>query len=166
MDQFTTALIALSLVFLVSDLRHCSCRGCGVASGLFVWCGPGSVCRHISCRKHPVLLDLRTYNRLMYHGAALCGVLLIITAISMIFLIGRIGLRFSITSASQTSARIDQAALPGIAPCSVLFFIAPVLGLDRIGQGTWYIRRLKRNSAAHLKRTKRAWGDSNPRRPG
>lgn len=125
MDRFTAALIAVSLVFFWFPI--CAL----VLAGGMMWLPPVSfgailvllagisAAGSIWC-----LRELRKFSRLWYLGAALCGVLLIGTVVAAVFLIGQMDVTFSISPAGQSAARIGQAALLGIAPCSVLFFIA------------------------------------------
>ncbi|MCK9580593.1 MAG: hypothetical protein M0Q92_09110 [Methanoregula sp.] len=125
MDRFTAALIAVSLVFfwfpicaivLVGGMRWLPPFSFGAVLVLLAGVpAAGS----ILC-----LYELRMYSRLWYLGAALCGLLLVATAVAVLFLVGQIDITFSITPAGLAAARIGHAALLGIAPCSVLFFIA------------------------------------------
>jgi len=124
MDRFTSALIAISLVFfwfpicaivLIGGMMWLPAFSFGAVLVLLAGI---SAAGSIGC-----LQELKKYSRLWYLGAALCGVLLILVTVAVIFLIGQIDVTFSVTPAGQSAARIGQAALLGIAPCSVLFFM-------------------------------------------
>jgi hypothetical protein len=125
MDRFTATLIAVSLVFfwfpicalvLLGGMTWLPAFSFGTVLVLLAGI---SAAGSIGC-----LLELRTYSRFWYLGGALCGVLLIAVAVAAVFMMGRFDVTFSISPVGQTAARIGQAALLGIAPCSVLFFIA------------------------------------------
>jgi hypothetical protein len=125
MDRFTAALIMVSLVFFWFPICAVVLVGGMIwlptflLGAVLVLLGGLSAAGSIRC-----LQELKKYSRLWYLGAALCGVLLIIAVVAVVFLIGQINIPFSITPAGQAAARIGQIALLGIAPCSVLFFIA------------------------------------------